>query len=310
MLDWHFFLRRCPGVACALLFAACADSGATPLVVNEPRLTAPAAPPPAAPPPAAPPPAAPSAVPWPSSSAEALVARVPAPAGTTRVQAAGFGGWLRRLPLLPVGAPVTAWNDALVLPGDSPTLLAVLTLDVGARDLQQCADSILRLRAEYLWGEGMVAQIAFRFTSGDLLAYPDWAAGVRPKVSGNRVSFARTAAPDASYRAFRQYEDLLFTYAGTLSLGREGALATGEVQPGDFLVRGGSPGHAVIVMDVATALDGRVFALIGEGYMPAQSFHVLRGPADGWYPVEAEGLKIPTWPDRFDWEARRRFVDG
>lgn len=263
----------------------------------------------AAPAPAAPP-VAPSAVPWPSSSNEALIARVTAPAGTTRVHAEGFGDWLRQLPLLPVGTPVTSWSGAQILAGDSAILLAVVTLDIGDRDLQQCADSILRLRAEYLWGEGQVAQIAFRFTSGDLLAYPNWAAGERPRVSGNKVSFARTAAADPSYRAFRQYEEMLFTYAGTLSLAKEGALATGELQPGDFLVRGGSPGHAVMVMDVATAPDGRVFALIGQGYMPAQSFHILRGPADGWYPVEPAGLAIPTWPDRFDWAARRRFVEG
>ncbi len=251
--------------------------------------------------------AAPAAVSWPTRPGDdSIVDRIAPPPGTARVAAEGYSAWLGMLPLLPAGSPVLAWDGSVVRPGDSADILAVVDLDVGTRDLQQCADSILRLRAEHLWSVGEKAAIAFHFTSGDLLRYTDWASGVRDRVSGSSVQFARTAAPDASYANFRRYEDELFMYAGTRSLAREGVVATGPVEAGDFVVQAGSPGHALLVLDVAAAGDRR-WVLIGEGYMPAQSFHILRGPDDGWYPVTADGLTVPTWPDAFDWSARRRF---
>ena len=69
-----------------------------------------------------------------------------------------------------------------------------------------------------------------------------------------------------------------------------------EPRPGDVLVVGGSPGHAVLILEVAKGADGRVWLLIGEGYMPAQSFHVELGPEDGWWLWDAvDGLRLSHW---------------
>src|SRR5262245_31903625 len=72
------------------------------------------------------------------------------PAGFVRVSTAdgSFGDWLRRLPLAPAGTPVR-FHDGSEKP-DQSEVAAVIDIDVGGADLQQCADAIIRLRAEYL----------------------------------------------------------------------------------------------------------------------------------------------------------------
>lgn len=43
---------------------------------------------------------------------------------------------------------------------------AVIDIDVEKRDLQQCADAVMRLRAEWLWSIGTKDRIAFNYTGG------------------------------------------------------------------------------------------------------------------------------------------------
>lgn len=76
------------------------------------------------------------------------------------------------------------------------------------------------------------------------------------------------------------------------------------------MVQPGAPGHAVLVLDVARAAGGRRALLLGQGYMPAQSFHVLRAGREGaWFVVEpgAPGLDTPFWP-LFPWKTLHRFA--
>ena len=78
-----------------------------------------------------------------------------------------------------------------------------------------------------------------------------------------------------------------------------------------MFVHGGSPGHAVLVVDAACDARGRRMFLLAQSYMPAQDIHVLRNPAradDAWYPALAAGsLRTPEWT--FDYRELRRFPD-
>ena len=239
--------------------------------------------------------------------ADDLAARVAPPAGFERAPAekGSFAHYLRHVPLQPAGAKVHLF-DGREKP-DQTLHHAVLEVDTGQRDLQQCADAVIRLRAEHLFAAGRADDVSFRFTSGHPAEFRKWAAGHRPKVSGNGVTWPKTAAADASYASFRRYLDVVFTYAGTLSLSKElHALAKDEplgevIEPGMVFIQGGSPGHAVIVMDVAKHPGtGKVVFLIAQSYMPAQEIHVLKNPTDGglspWYSAEFDGeLKTPEW---------------
>lgn len=236
------------------------------------------------------------------------------PAGYTRVAlaAGSFGAWLRELPLRPEGTPVRDFQGERVLAGDAPELAAVAELDVGGANLQQCADSIIRLHAEWLWSRGQKERIAYRFTSGDLASWPRYAAGERARVSGSRVMWVKGGPAEASRAAFRGYLDLVFTYAGTLSLAAEkGRPSREDVRPGDFFVLGGGPGHAVLVLDVARDASGRRVALLGQGFLPAQDFHVLSpgGDEGAWFSLEADAVKTPFWRP-FPWSSLRRLPEA
>ena len=246
----------------------------------------------------------------PSASIRTLDETFAPPAGFTRVAvtAGSFGAWLRGLPLRPAGTPVLGYDGRIVCePGDA-RVAAVAELDVGTRDLQQCADSIVRLHAEWLWSAGRAAVVSYLFTSGDPAPFARYAAGDRVRFENKKLIWARTARPDSSHASFRRYLDLVFTYASTQSLAREGhAVKQADVAPGDFLVWPGSPGHAVLILDVATSPDGHRVALIGQGYMPAQDFHVLSSGEGGpWFSLDGDAVATPFWPP-FAWTALRRF---
>lgn len=240
---------------------------------------------------------------------ERIADRFPPPPAHRRVDstAASFGAWLGTLPLLPAGAPVLLHDGRPRARQDGAA--AVVDIDVGARDLQQCADAIIRLRAEYLRATGRTAALSFRFTSGDAYPYADHLRGRRPAPRGTGIAWT-TVAPAADTRAaFRHWLDIVFTYAGTLSLARELAPVRepAAIEAGDVLIQPGSPGHAVIAVDVAARADGGRSALFAQSFMPAQSVHVLRGPVAGaWHPIEAtRPIDTPDW--RFAATDLRRF---
>ena len=238
-----------------------------------------------------------------SASGDRLASRVGPPPGFERLatEPASFAAWLRGLPLKAPGAPVLLHTGAPKLRQDVHA--AVIDIDVGTRDLQQCADAIMRLRAEWQFASGRPADIAFNDTgAGKPIAFARWAAGERPHMSGRSLAWSRGAAPDASYASFRRYMDVVFVWAGTYSLERELVpKPVAELAAGDLFIKDGFPGHAVLVADVVEnrATGERRFLLV-QSFMPAQEMHVLKNPAnaDGspWYPLAfGDRLVTPEW---------------
>jgi Domain of unknown function (4846) len=239
---------------------------------------------------------------------ETVATRFAPPRGFERVpdEPGSFAAWLRNLPLKPAGTRVRLYDGRLK--ANQQVHAAVVDLDIGRGDLQQCADAVMRLRAEYLYSTRRYGAIAFDFTSGDRAAFSRWAAGWRPRIAGRRVRWVRSGARGTGYPNFRAYLASVFAYAGSYSLAREMKRVTqpGDIRIGDVFVRGGFPGHAVIVVDMARERASRRKAfLLAQSFMPAQNLHVLKNPAraDGsaWYtlPAGAE-LRTPEWTFKLD----------
>ncbi len=234
---------------------------------------------------------------WPSAAAtgtDRLIDRVPPPAGFERVAVlpGSFAEWLRNLPLRPPQTPVRLYDGRLKWSQDRH--VAVVAIDTGKRNLQQCADAVMRLRAEYLLASGKAAAIAFNDTEGMRMRYSGKA--------GDRIAFDR-------------YMIKVFSYAGTYSLEHEMLpQPLTEMKIGDVFIKGGFPGHAVLVVDmVENRATGEKRFLLMQSYMPAQDMHILKNPrtADGtpWYPVPdpEDELITPEWI--FKAKALRRFKE-
>lgn len=237
---------------------------------------------------------------------QTVAARFLPPKGYQRVELmpGSFGNWLRYLPLLPSGTPVKLYNGQPKNRQDVHA--AVLDLDVGTRDLQQCADAVIRLRAEYQFSQDP-NQVHFHLTSGDDIRFQDWYSGTGFRITGNSAQPAPKSVEQPTHAVLRRYLDQIFTYAGTLSLSRElRPMPLAQVQPGDVLIRGGSPGHAVLVLDVAVQPGtGRRVALLAQSYMPAQQMHVLNNVWDetelgAWFLLDPRSAQVstPEWTFR------------
>lgn len=253
--------------------------------------------------------------PWPrrNENYEPLSKRATPPAGFKRVKVGkdSYAYWLRHLPLLPKGAKVKDYKGS-VLRSSSAVSWAVVDLDVGKRDLQQCIDVLMRLRAEYLWWSGKKDKIAFRYAGGKYVGWKHWRAGLRPKRRRRKTVLERGGRRGSSRKSFRAYLTFMFAMTGTMHHVSEPRVDFNDMKAGDFFIqpppRPGSLGHAVVILDLARNSKGEVRALIGEGFTPAQDFHLLKAPdGERWYKLKSGSkVRTPQWSP-FKWSDLARF---
>ncbi|MBU5314605.1 DUF4846 domain-containing protein [Tissierella carlieri] len=222
-----------------------------------------------------------------------------------------FGEFLRAQRLKPYGEKVLYYDGREKNKKD--VYDSVLDVEIGDRDLHQCADAIMLLRGEYLYSIGKYEDISFNFVSGFKAEYKKWMEGYRIKVEGNNVSYYKATEPSNTYEDFRKYMDMVMAYAGTLSLEKElEPINIEKIKIGDVFIVGGSPGHAVIVMDMAISDEGGKIFVLAQSYMPAQQTQILINPIDKsispWYSLnDKEKLITPEWT--FELDQLGRFVN-
>jgi hypothetical protein len=207
-----------------------------------------------------------------------------------------FGEYLRNFPLKNDKAKVYFYN------GEEKTnaqQVAVLDIDRGTKDLQQCADVVMRLRAEYLYNQKRIQEISFKTFGGVAMNYDKYKQGYRISNQG----FTKIKGADNSGEGFRKYLDMVFSYANTYTLEKEMKTVRDlkDLQIGDVFIVSNpkSYGHAMIVMDVAenSQIKDKIF-LLAQSYMPAQDIHIVKNPKGGvWYSLKDldSQLYTPEW---------------
>ena len=213
-----------------------------------------------------------------------------------------FGEYLRNLAVLPHGTKVKLFDGRLKKRQDVHA--AIVDMSIGTRDLQQCADAVMRLRAEYLWNNENYEDLHFNFTNGFNAEYKRWMKGQRIRVNGNRVTWANATSSSNTHDDLMDYLTMVFSYAGTLSLAQElETVSVQEIEIGNVFIKGGSPGHAVIVVDKAIHSEtGEIIVLLAQSYMPAQNIHLLNNfstdkDISPWYSIEdfQRVVVTPEW---------------
>ncbi|MEM6719635.1 MAG: DUF4846 domain-containing protein [Bacteroidota bacterium] len=206
-----------------------------------------------------------------------------------------FGSYLRKLPLKPFNSKVKYYDGREKY--NNNVYISVVDMEIGTRDLQQCADAVMRLRGEFLFEQKRLQDIHFTFVS-----------------DGKPRYFKKYAKGDHSYKKFRRYMNYIFAYANTASLRKELAKVPNiqDVQVGDVFIQQGNPfGHAVIVVDVAKNAQGKKIFIIAQSYMPAQETQILvnnqNTELSPWYVAKKGTLNTPEWT--FDSSDLRRFKD-
>ncbi|WCT12900.1 DUF4846 domain-containing protein [Mucilaginibacter jinjuensis] len=222
--------------------------------------------------------------------AETVTTRFHTPAGYQQITTSpgSFGAWLQQLSLKPAGTHTLTYRGTIA--NTDKYTAAVIDMSVGNQDLQQCADAVMRLRGEYLFQKKAYDKISFKFTSGFNCDFVHFADGYRYQQSGK---WRLAAKKDYSYANFLRYMNLVFSYAGTLSLDKELKKVESEndLKTGDIFIKGGSPGHCFIIMDVAKNKAGKKCFLLAQSFMPAQNIQILQsgGP---WFRLD-EPANIP-----------------
>lgn len=191
------------------------------------------------------------------------------PSGYCRTDdsAGSLTGFVRNYPLKECGSCVSLYNGS---ESDRQWMAAaVFDLPVENCDLQQCADSVMRMYAEYFYASGQNDRIAFHYVDG---TYHQW---------------TETGGYDGTYANMVKYLHTVFNYANTASMAKEGVrISVNEAQIGDVVIKPGFPGHVIMIVDVCINERGEKAFLFAQGLMPAQDFHVIINPVhkyDPWY---------------------------
>jgi hypothetical protein len=207
---------------------------------------------------------------------------IPTPDGYIREKCdtTSFGYYLRHLPLKTNNNKVFLYDGSEK--NNQSAQFAVLKIDIGTQDLQQCADAVMRLRGEYLYSRKLYELLHFNFLS-----------------DGKPKFFKDYCNGDYSYKKFRSWMNYIFSFANTASLIKElkKVQDVNELEIGDIFIKQGNPyGHAVVVVDVAKNMKGEKVFMLAQSYMPAQEIHVLKNPENEeinpWFSTDIENTLI------------------
>ncbi|MES2432044.1 MAG: DUF4846 domain-containing protein [Bacteroidota bacterium] len=195
------------------------------------------------------------------------IAQIPLPDGfeRTKYDTNSFSNWIRNI-ALKENKTVYLYNGNKKF--NQSAQYAIMDISVGKKDLQQCADAVMRLRGEYLFSEKKFESIFFKDNANSAYQF------FQPYTREN----------------FNKYLDRVFGMCGSASLSKQlKTISMKELEVGDVFIRGGFPGHAVLVVDVAENKERQKIYLLAQSYMPAQDIHILVNPVDEklspWYMV-------------------------
>ena len=207
-----------------------------------------------------------------------FINEIPLPQGFHRrdTAQAPFTQWLRKLPLRKDNV-LRLWDGR---PKPNQSLhYAILDVPYTRDPLQQCADAVMRMRAEYLYATKAQPSISFLHQRGKYF----------------------TCATNCTRSMLEQFLKNVFNWCGTYNLAAQLKPVPNimDVVPGDVFIKAGSPGHAMLVADVAQNAKGEKIFLLMQSFMPAQEIHLVKNTfhtnLSPWYSATESMIYTPGW---------------
>lgn len=238
-----------------------------------------------------------------NKSGNTISTRFKVPEGYERVKTeeGSFEYYLQNLPLKKYGSKAYHYNGKI---NRNAPVYGVFDNEITPKNLEQCADAVMRLWAEYLYYRGEYDRIKFNFVNGFECDYVSYAEGNRLHVDDKICYWYKDAEEDYSYETFRRYMDLVHNYANTTSLQKQAEPVSYEdIRIGDIFVMTASQmnkslGHAVIVVDMCVNKEtGEKLLLIAESTTPASETYVVTDrEGNVWIRLDEFGaLHTSTW---------------
>lgn len=212
------------------------------------------------------------------------IAEIALPKGFQRITTTPntFENWLQHYPLLKDNT-VYLYNGSIK--ANQQLHAAVLAVSIGTKNLQQCADAVVRLKAEYHFARKEYSKIVFN--------------------AGKTVFDFNTFASKKncfSHQCLLEFLEHVFNNYGTYNLEDQLHDITNytNLTIGNVFIKGGAPGHAMLVVDVAiNASTGEKIFLLAQSFMPAQSVHVVKNinhsQLSPWYSCNDVEIATPGW---------------
>lgn len=209
------------------------------------------------------------------------VGEIPLPEGFERLTVVenSFAAWIRKLPL--------KQDKLLHLYNHQPSKhqhwhYAVVDMPVPENGLQQCADAVIRLKAEYYFSQKQYNKIFF----------------------GNNqhvFSFTTMYSGCFSKTCFENYLSNVFAMCGTYTLEEMTTSMPNynNIFPSNILLKAGSPGHVMLVADVAynPKTKEKIYLLL-QSYMPSEEIHIVTNALNSkmgpWQNIDTNQT-IKTW---------------
>ncbi|MCB1051832.1 MAG: hypothetical protein KDC71_14635 [Acidobacteria bacterium] len=227
---------------------------------------------------------------------QASLADLAPPDGFVLQAEGAYAQYLLNLKLLPAGSPVHLYDGRLK--GNQRAHFRVLDLEIGQKNLVQCADAAILLRARFLYQHTL--PVVFHATNGQALEWSRYAQGERLQLRNQKLHWVATSSPNHGPETFWRYMEQVFSYAGSMSLAFDTKpVPQSDIRAGDLIVQPGSPGHVITILAVAENGSGEKQVLLAQSYMPAQQIHILCAQHDqhkAWTKWPASGpIDTPEW---------------
>lgn len=225
-----------------------------------------------------------------------IATRFNPPSGYTRTSLTqgSFGEYLRNFELREHLTKPLVYDSATKTQVSNDTLpaVSVLALDlINKTDLQGAANSMIRLYAEYLYGQNRFNDISFNLLTTPVFKcdFKTWSEGGRLIQENNSVSWCiehgshcthKDVDTGTAYGVFKYYLQNVMLRSNTSSLpSNMNPVQLNEVTVGDVILHTDSNVPEIIV-DMAVDSSGNKICILARGNTPASEIYIVRNESN------------------------------